>query len=178
LFFVWPVVALTLLADYAWVALCFGLSLRVAGVKGKWAAFRMRFFAVFVASFGADALLAGLLLAATAVAQSSASVAAWLAHPFAGLGGTLAALGCILAVLLCGVLKWALYRKIVFKRAKELTLRQVRTVSALMAALTAPWTFLLPTAAASGWIGEILIAIGGLAGGVSPEAAVSVAPVP
>lgn len=178
LFFVWPVVALTLLADYVWVALCFGLSLRVAGVQSKWATFKSRFFAVFVASFGADALLAALLLAATAVAQSNASLATWLANPFAGLGGTLTALGTILAVLLCGVLKWALYQKIVFKRVSGLTPRQIRTISALLAALTTPWTFLLPTAAASGWIGETLIAVGGLAGGISPEIAAGAAPVP
>ena len=68
----------------------------------KWAAFKSRFFAVFVASFGADALLTGLLMAMLAISQANAQAAACLEHPFAGLGGTLAALGCILAVLLTG----------------------------------------------------------------------------
>ena len=50
------------------------------------------------------------------------------------------------------------------RRVKFLDGLQVRTVSVLLAALTTPWLFLLPTATASGWLGELLILIGGLAG--------------
>lgn len=169
LFFVWPMIVLTLLLDYVWVALCFDLSLLIAGVKERWVSFRNRFFAVFVASFGADALLAGLLLALLAVAQANARVDAWLEHPFVGTGGTLAALGCILAVLLCGLLKWTLYRKIVLKRLQGLEKRQIQIISTILAVLTTPWIFLLPTATAGVWIGEIMITIGGAAGNVSVE---------
>lgn len=169
LFFTWPIVALTLLIDYVWVALCFGLSLWIAGVQDRWAAFKNRFFAAYVASFGADALLAVLILAAIAIAQSNTRVATWLEHPFAGTGGTLTALCCILAVALCGLLKWVLYRNIVLEKLKGLQKSQIQTVSVLLAVLTTPWTFLLPTATVGAWIGGIMIAIGGLAGNASPE---------
>lgn len=169
LFFTWPVVALTILIDYVWVALCFGLSLWIVGAQDRWAAFKSRFFAVFVASFGADALLAVLILATIAIAQSNARVAAWLEQPFVGMGGTLTALGCILAVALCGLLKWVLYRNIVLKKLKGLQKTQIQTVSVLLAVLTTPWTFLLPTATVGLWIGEIMIAIGEMTGNASLE---------
>ncbi len=171
LFFLWPMVALTLLVDYVWAALCFGLSLWFAGVQGKWEAFKSRFFAVFITSFGADALLAAALLGLLLVAQSSARVAAWLEHPFAGWGGVLMAVGCIALVLLCGLLKWTLYRKVVLKRMKGADPRQMQRISATLAILTTPWTFLLPTAMAGAWMGEIMVAVGGVAGLVSPDAA-------
>lgn len=169
LFFVWPMVALTLLIDYIWVALCFGIALRAVNVQEWWATFKSRFFALFVTSFGADALLAGLMLAALAVAQLNTQWAVWLEHPFESTGGSLTALGCILTVVLCGLLKWMLYRNIVFKRLKGVERRQIQKLSLLLAILTTPWTFLLPTTTVGVWLGEMMIAIGGLAGSVSLE---------
>lgn len=164
LFFIWPMVILTLLMDYAWDAAAFSIAFRCAGVQNRWSAFKNGFFAVFVTSFGADALLAGLLLLLTILAQHNAAVADWLNAPFGGMGGTLAALGCIAMVPLCGLLKYVLYKRIVFRKAKGMDDRQRRVVSAVLAALTAPWTFLIPTASASAWMGQMMMGVGKLAG--------------
>ena len=169
LFFTWPMIALTLLLDYVWIALCFGLSLRIAGAKDWWSAFKSRFFAVFVASFGCDALLAALLLATLALAQADPRLDVWLEHPFVGLGGSLTALGCMAAVGLCGLLKGWLYRNVVLKKVQCLEKREIRAVSVLLAVMTAPWTFLLPTVTAGTWMGEMMVAVGGIAGNASPE---------
>ena len=179
LFFTWPMVTLTILAEYVWAVLSFALSLRFAGVENRRSALKSRFFAVFVASFGADALLAVAVLLLLTVAQSSAALTAWLEHPFVGAGGTLAALGCLLLVALCGLLKWALYRNIVFGKLQGVSARQRKTLATVLAILTTPWLFILPTATVGAVMGEMMVALGGIAGVPAPESLLPViTPIP
>ena len=167
LFFIWPVAALTLLFDYGWSALTLYISLGFAKTADRFLIFKKKLFAVFVTSFGVDALLAGILFLLLILSKLYPALDGWITQPFIGLGGTLAALGCILLVIGGGLLKYVLYRNVVFKKSTDQSPAQRNTLSLILALFTAPWTFLLPTATATAWLGEIMIAIGSLAGDAS-----------
>ena len=63
LYFVWPMLALTLLFSYIWTLIAFSLSFGIGeGRKALIAHIRKHFFASLVTSFGCDALLAAVIL--------------------------------------------------------------------------------------------------------------------
>lgn len=163
LYFVWPMLALTLLFSYVWCliafALCFGIR---QGRAALTASIRKHFFAVFVTSFGCDALLTAAVLVLEVFAQSSPAVAAVLDQPFTSSASTWAAIGCIAAVLLTGVLKAVLYDRIALRRVELVNPASRKARIVILSLLTTPWLFLVPSAYAISVLGEVMVAIGSL----------------
>jgi len=163
-FFMWPVLALTLLFRYAWdLAVFFGAAVWVKLQQRK-KLFLSCFFAFFLVSFGVDALAALLILILSVAAQQTPALLHSLEAPFVGITGTLAAVAVILLVMGTGALKYWLYRRFVF-RALETDAGKKTGFLLTLALLTAPWLFLTPTRLAFEWLGVILSNLGSLTGG-------------
>jgi len=169
LYFVWPMLALTLLFSYIWTLIAFSLSFGIGeGRKALIAHIRKHFFASLVTSFGCDALLAAVILVLEIIAQSSPAAAAVLDHPFTSAASTWAALGVIALVLLTGLLKHVLYRRIALKKLELVNPASKNTRLIIFTLLTTPWLFLAPSAPMIRILGETMVAIGGLMGGELP----------
>lgn len=168
LYFVWPVLPLTLLTEYIWdlVAICLSF-LPFSSKVGVKQLIRRHYFPTFVVSFGCNAFLFGLILILEAVGEANPAFADALENPFANVAGTLAALLFFLLVLLIGLLKAILYDRIVYRRmAIEVKRRRICLI--LLSLLTVPWLFLIPTALAADKLGSFLIWLGSLSG-ITPE---------
>lgn len=166
LYFVWPMLALTLLFSYIWTLIVFSLSFGIGQGKQALISFiRKHFFASWVTSFGCDALLAAVVLVLEIIAQSSPAAAAILDNPFTSAASTWAAIGVIALVVLAGLLKYVLYRRIALKRMElaDPASKNIRLI--IFTLLTTPWLFLVPSAQAIKVLGETMVAIGGLFGG-------------
>ena len=167
-YFLWPVLILTLIFEYAWCALSLAAAVRIVSRGGAAAALKKLLLSVFVTSFGCDAALTALLYILYFVSESNPGFAAALEAPFSGAAGTLAALLVIALVLLAGFVKYTLYRRVVLLRA-ETEEGKRRKLCALLAALTTPWLYLLPTRIAYALLGNVMMAIGRFAPGELPS---------
>ena len=162
-FFMWPVLALTLICHYCFdMVVLFGVA-AVAKLQQLKGLFVRRFAAFFVASFGADALAALVILLLSAVAQSHPALSDAMESPFAGLPGSGAAVAVILLVIGAGALKHWLYRRFVF-RALQADCKQRAFFLFVLSLLTTPWLFLLPTRLVVEWLGAIMSCLGALSG--------------
>ena len=167
-YFLWPVLLLTLLFEYVWCAFALAVSFGAARRGAVRQALRRHLLSVFVTSLGCDAALTGALYVLYLVSELRPAFGAALEAPFQGAAGTLAALLCIALVLGCGALKTLLYRRIVLKRTvleeERLRLRACR----LLGLLTTPWPYLVPTRIVYGVLGGVMTALGSLAPGELP----------
>ena len=168
-YFLWPVLILTLIFEYAWCALSLAAAFRAFSRSGAAAALKKHLFSVFVTSVGCDAALTAALYVLYFVSEARPGLAAALDAPFSGAAGTLAALFVIALVLLAGLVKYVLYRRVVLLRAEAEEEKRIK-MCALLAALTTPWLYLIPTRTAYAVLGSVMMAIGRLAPGDLPSA--------
>ena len=168
-YFLWPVLILTLIFEYAWCILAVLIAFGAGMPKGvAKRVLKDKLLPIWITSIGVNAALVLATYILYWISQDSPRLASWLEHPFSGLGGTLAALGCIALVLGAGLLKYVLYRRIVLKKLKDLGDRERLRACRRMAVLTTPWLYLLPTAAAYEILGTIMMGLGSLAPGELP----------
>ena len=162
-FFMWPVLALTLVYHYCLgMAVFFGAAVivRLRQLKGL---FVRRFAAFYAASFGADALAALVILLLSVAAQSRPALLDALESPFANWPGAGAAIAVVMLVIGAGALKHWLYRRFVF-RTLLADGKQKAFFLFVLSLLTTPWLFLLPTRFVSEWLGAIMSCLGALSG--------------
>lgn len=164
LYFVWPVLPLTLLTEYIWdlVAICLSF-LPFSSKVGVKQLIRRHYFPTFVVSFGCNAFLFGLILILEAVGEANPAFADALESPFANVAGMLVALLFLLLVLVIGLVKGILYDRIVYRRM-AIEVRCRRGCLVLLSLLTVPWLFLMPTAFVADKLGSLLIWLGSLSG--------------
>lgn len=165
-YFLWPVLILTLMFEYIWCALSLFLSFKIGMLqRTALSALKRHLFTVFVTSFGCNAALTVVLYILYFVSEVHPSLAEALNAPFIGINGTLTALFVILLILLTGMLKYILYQRIVFRMQ---SVEEIRKCVVFLAILTTPWLYLLPTQTAYGLLGSIMMAIGSLTPGELP----------
>ncbi len=168
-FFLWPVMLLTLIFEYGWCAVSLAAAFGIHTPKGTArAALRRHLPAVFITSLGSDAVLTAVLYVLYVLSAAYPAFSAALDSPFRGWAGTMAALLCIMLILADSVMKYILYLRIVLRRTVLEDAERLRACR-ILSVMTTPWLYLVPTQTAYALLGSVMMALGRLTPGELPS---------
>jgi len=154
--FIPPVIFVTLIFDFIIDNLIILVYLAAMRIPEKGSIMKRLFLRVWIVGFAVDAAAAVIFLI-FALFGGKTVISATL-DPFASVGSFLIT---FLIVALAGFSKYLVFRKILLVRVTELTLPQKRVISILLGVITAPWTYLIPTATCYIWMASVLSGIFG-----------------
>ena len=149
--FIPPVIFGTLIFDFILDNLIIFLYLVVMRIPKKGGIMKKLFLRVWIVGFAIDAAAAVIFLIITLFGGKS--VVAGAIDPFVNVGSFFLA---FFIVALAGVAKFFVFKKILLVRVTELTVSQKRAISILLGIITAPWTYLIPTATCYLWMSSAL----------------------